>query len=69
MLRKMESLGQALLERFVPKISASAQVSSPQQCWSQCWQCNKAYGYGNVNTWCSYNAPCCGSSGVYTCYC
>ncbi|WP_255949734.1 hypothetical protein [Streptomyces odontomachi] len=70
MLRKLESVGQALLERFVPKISASAQVSGAQYCWNQCWQCNKANGYGNVNHWCGYNAACCGTDGGYLeCYC
>lgn len=69
MLRKLESAGQALLERFVPKISASAQVG-PMACWNQCWQCNRSYAYGCVDQWCSYNAGCCQtSSGCYRCYC
>ncbi|MCX5115360.1 hypothetical protein OOK13_44445 [Streptomyces sp. NBC_00378] len=69
MLRMLESAGQALLERFVPKISASAQVG-PQGCWNACWQCNVANRYPNVNTWCRYNAPCCGTDGGYlNCYC
>jgi hypothetical protein len=69
MFRQLESAGQALLERFVPKISASAQVS-PNTCWSQCWQCNRAYGYGKVDQWCSYNAECCSTGGgYYKCYC
>ncbi len=44
MYKKLESLGTSLLERFIPKVDASA---SEQRCWSwpACYQCQRECGY------------------------
>ncbi|MET7304379.1 hypothetical protein [Embleya sp. NPDC005575] len=44
MFKKLESMGDSLLERFAPKVDAAAAV---RRCWSwpACYQCQNQCGY------------------------
>ncbi|WP_030241806.1 MULTISPECIES: hypothetical protein [unclassified Streptomyces] len=68
MFGKLEALGSSLLERFVPKVDASAGAQWCQwMTFGACWQCKDICGY---NAGCK--AYCCDSAyncGRVSCYC